>query len=385
MRVFACLLPLVVVTAAAPEPAAVDVLASDAETRWVAFELTQANQIRFAMMLDGKPVSAILDTGVSVSVLSRTYADQAKLRVRPGPVAVAIGGIVASGRVDTREIVVGALTRRDAHLATVTLPGAATGGAPVDLLVGRDLTEAYALDIDYDARRFRLLPSGRVPFRGSTAPLRIAGTWPSYVTEINVGAPRISRMVIDTGDGGAVTLRRPIWNLLAEANRATSTTLAYGIGGETVVDIAVIPEIRSGTVTARDVEVRIEPENGYAAAIGMNGRIGSGFLAGYRVLLDPGAGRMVLSPGRRADAPPLRSTSGLLLRPDADRLTVVHVMRGGPADVGGWHAGEQICSVDGAPTAPGSPLRWPVDRAGRTVRLGLCDGTVRTLRLRAFY
>ena len=40
-------------------------LAADAEQRWVPFTLTAGNQIRFAMTLDGQPVTAVLDTGVS--------------------------------------------------------------------------------------------------------------------------------------------------------------------------------------------------------------------------------------------------------------------------------------------------------------------------------
>ena len=379
------LLALPLLIAAAPEPATTDTLAPDAEARWVAFELTSANQIRFTAIVDGQPVSAILDTGLSTSLLSRSFVDRAKLRIKSGPAAVAIGGTVASGWVDVRELAIGALTRNRAQLVTATLPDAATGGAPVDLLVGRDLTQGYALDIDYDARRFRLLPSGRLPFRGSTAPLRIAGTWPGYVTEISVGAAPISRILIDTGDGGAVTLRRGVWNVLSEANAPTTSTIAFGIGGESVVDLAIVPALRSGTLTARGVETRIEPDTGYTHTIGMNGRIGSGFLAGYRVLLDPGAGRMVLSPGKHADAPPLRSTSGLVLRAEVDRLTVLHVMRGGPAEADGWHAGVQICRVDDAAITRDAPFRWPVDHPGRTVSLGLCDGTTRSLTLRAFY
>lgn len=379
------LLALPLLIAAAPEQVALDTLAPDAEARWVAFELTPANQIRFAAIVDGQPVSAILDTGVSTSLLSRSFVDRVKLRIKSGPAAVAIGGAVASGSVDVGQIRIGALTRNRAHLATATLPDAASGGTPVDLLVGRDVTQGYALDIDYDARRFRLLPSGRLPFRGSTAPLRIAGTWPGYVTELSVGTAHISRIVIDTGDGGAVTLRRAVWNALPEAKAPTTSTIAYGIGGASVVDLAIVPTINSGTLTARTVETRIEPDTGYTRAIGMNGRIGSGFLAGYRVLLDPGAGRMVLSPGKNADTPPLRSTSGLVLRAEADRLNVLHVMRGGPAEADGWRAGDQICRVDDAAIAPEAPLRWPIDRPGKTVRLGLCNGTTRILTLRNFY
>ncbi|WP_404367842.1 aspartyl protease family protein [Sphingomonas sp. MMS24-J45] len=379
------LLALPLLIAAAPQPAATDVLAPDAEARWIAFELTTANQIRFSAIVDGQPVSAILDTGVSMSLLSRNFVDRARLHITSGPAAIAIGGAVAGGSVNVGQIRIGALTRHLAHLATAPLPDAATGGTPVDLLVGRDVTQGYALDIDYDARRFRMLPSGRLPFRGSTAPLRIAGTWPGYVTEISIGAARITRILIDTGDGGAVTLRKGVWDALPEAKAPTTSTIAYGIGGPSEVDLAIVPALRSGTLTARTVETRIEPDTGYTRTIGMNGRIGSGFLAGYRVLVDPAAGRMVLSPGKHADAPPFRSTSGLVLRVEPDRLTVLHVMRGGPAEADGWRTGAQICRVDDAAITPDTPLRWPVDRPGRTVRLGLCDGTKKTLTLRHFY
>lgn len=383
MRALACLLPLLL--SAAPAPTSTDVLARDAETRWVDFELTPANQIRFAMTVDGRPVTAILDTGVSSSILSRGLADRMKLRVQPGTVATAIGGTVASGWVDLENLTFGALTRHRARLATAALPDAATGGMPVDLLVGRDLTEAIALDIDYDARRFRLLPSGRLPFGGSIAPLRISGTWPSYVTAVSIGDRRVARMVVDTGDGSAVTLTGRVWRSLAEAYGKTTTTIGYGIGGATVVDLAIVPALHIGTLAPQATEVRIEGSGGYSEAIGMNGRVGSGFLAGYRVLLDPAAGRMVLRPGNAADAPPVRSTSGLVLRRDGDRLTVVHVMRGGPAEGAGWRAGEQICRVDGNIVDRGDTLGWPVGPAGRTVRLGLCDGSERPLTLRAFY
>ncbi|MDH7975479.1 hypothetical protein QH494_25115, partial [Sphingomonas sp. AR_OL41] len=90
----------------------------------------------------------------------------------------------------------------------------------------------------------------------------------------------------------------------------------------------------------------------------------------------------------RAGAPPPRSTSGLLLRREGDRLSVVHVMRGGPAAATGWRAGEAICSVDGAiiGRVPGeAALSWPIGPPGRTVRLGLCDGPTRALTLRNFY
>ena len=64
-------------------------------------------------------------------------------------------------------------------------------------------------------------------------------------------------------------------------------------------------------------------------------------------------------------------------------------MQGSPASTTGWRDGDEICAVDGQPIAPdyaASPLaRWSVGAPGRTVRLGLCTGSVRALTLRRFY
>lgn len=372
-------------TTRAPATRALETGTIETGTPWVAFTLTPADQICFQAMVDGRAATAILDTGVSTSLLSRRFVDMAAMRVRRGHAALAIGGAVASGWVDPASVTIAAHTVRGPRLMTAPLPPATTGQAAIDLLVGSDLLADYALDIDYPAQRFRLLPSGTLPFAGSVAPLRIGGAWSSYVTDLAVGGRHISRMAIDTGDGGAITLTQAAWSALADTERPTSSTILYGVGGAMVVGLAIVPDVRSGTTPARTVEMRIEPPRGYTASIGMNGRIGSGFLRHYRVLLDPRAGRMVMLPDLSADAPPLRSTSGLILRRDTDRLTVLHVMRGGPAEAGGWQAGEQICAVDGLPVGADGNLHWPVDTAGRSVRLATCTGITRTLTLRAFY
>src|SRR3546814_16837455 len=82
--------------------------------------------------------------------------------------------------------------------------------------------------------------------------------------------------------------------------------------------------------TASDVEVRVERGGGFSQEVRAAGRIGASFLQRYRVLLDPGAGRMVLAPGRTATAPPLKSTSGLLVGSEGRRLDGLPVLSGTP-------------------------------------------------------
>jgi hypothetical protein len=369
-------------------------LAPDAEARWVAFDLTPGNQIRFTLTLDDRPVTAILDTGVSYSVLARKSVAVDPARVVANGQATAIGGAaggtVAIGWQPTRRLTIGGLTRTGGGVTVADLPALATGSArAVDMLVGRDVTGEQALDIDYANRRFRLIPSGRLPFVGALAPLAIAAARRVYESSVTIDGRRLSPMIVDTGDGSAITLAQRAARNARVDTLPTTSTISFGLAGETVSTLAILPAVTLGQQVVRNVEARVEPAGGFSETIGVAGRIGSGLLQHYRVLLDPAAGRMVLQPGPDANAAPLRSTSGLLVGLERDRLKVLHVMRNGPAAATGWQAGETICRIDGQPVTPDYPTttlaKWAIGAPGTKVTIGMCDGTTRTLTLARFY
>jgi len=394
MRALAAL--LLVLTAASPPlvvpgaiPAA-STLLPDSANRWVSFTLTPGNQVRFTATLNGRPVAAILDTGLSYSVLSRDFVRRAHVKVTQRGNATVIGGVVPIGWAATRTLSVGGLTRTGGEIAVADVPAlAAGGGDAIDLLVGPDLLSGYALDIDYPQHRFRLLPSGQLPFRGASAPLRTSPLTNVYLTDGRLAGQPLHPLVVDTGDGSMLTLAHGAWHRAEPHPPPMSTAVSYGLGGKIVTGLAIVPEFQLGELMARQVEVRIEPAGGFSDAVGAEGRVGTGFLQRYRVLLDPKAGRLVLTPGADADQPPIRSTSGLLLGLDGDRLRVVHVMARSPAADAGWKAGETICAIDGKPIpadyADNALSSWSVGAPGRTVALKLCDGAERKLTLRQFY
>ena len=394
MRVLAAL--LLVLTAAAPPPIApgatapVSTLLPDSAKRWVPFTLTPGNQVRFTATLDGAPVSAILDTGLSFSVLSRDFVRRLHIKVTQRGSATVIGGAVPIGWAAMNTISLGGLTRRGGEIAVADVPAlAAGGGDAIDLLVGPDLLAGYALDIDYPAHRFRLIPSGQLPFRGESAPLTTSPITNIYLTDGSLGRHALHPLVVDTGDGSMLTLSHAAWVAAEPAPPPMTSAISYGLGGSVVMGLAIVPALSLGDLTARQIEVRVEPPRGFSDAVGAQGRIGTGLLQRYRVLLDPRAGRMVFTPGPDADQPPVRSTSGLLLGLDKDRLRVVHVMRGSPAAAAGWRSGDLICSIDGKPIpadyADSALSSWSTGTPGRTVTLGLCDGATRSLTLRQFY
>ncbi|MEZ0494811.1 aspartyl protease family protein [Sphingomonas sp. IW22] len=388
------ILPLLLTTAAVPgaQTAGVNKLATDSESRWVAFDMTPGNQIRFDMLVDGTRASAILDTGVSASVASRLFATRAGLKLEPsrGERADAVGGAVPLGWARVNKLALGALDQPRTRLAVVDLSAIATGSArPVDLLIGSDVLSCCAIDIDYENRRFRLLPSGRMPFSGARAPLsRLPGTG-VFASAVKVGKAQFRPLIVDTGDGAALTLSRPSWTAARIRPRAVTTAIAFGLGGPIETEMTVLPDVQLGALPPLAVETRIEAKGGFSDQTQTAGRIGNGWFQRYRVLMDARAGHMVLKPGRGAADDPVRSTSGLLVGYDSGRLSVLHVMRGSPAAAGRWKAGDQICTVDGTPVPP--PDRgtvdtgWSAGASGRSVRFGMCDGTERRLTLRQFY
>ncbi len=359
-------------------------LSADSEARWVAFDLTPGNQIRFRTLLNGRWVDALLDTGVTDSAVSARFARAAGLKPLVSGRADAIGGSVPLAWTGIDRVEVGGLVRTGGRVAIIDADPRVTGNAPIDLFVGADLLAAHALEIDYDAQRFRLLPSGRLPFRGTTVPLRIADRSRLYLSEIDLGGRNLRPVIIDTGDGGMVSLTRSIWQASAPPSVRTTTAIGWGLGGAVESEVAVVHSLRLANLPTHEVELRVEPDTGFTARKGAAGRIGGGLLRRHRVLLDPGAGRMVLATGARADWPVTRSTSGLMVAQEADRLRVLHVMRGSPAAASGWRAGTDICAVDGMPAAD-APRDWATGTPGRRVRLTLCDGAERSLTLARFY
>lgn len=395
MRAFAPL--LLALTAFAPAPMvapgatpALKMLLPDSAARWVPFTLTPGNQIRFTAMLNGKPVNAILDTGLSYSVLSRAYVAKADIKVTQHGNATVIGGAVPIGWAATQSLALGGLSRRGGEITVADVPALAAGGSEaIDLLVGPDLLSGYALDIDYPARRFRLLSSGQLPFRGASGPLTTSPTTNIYLTNGSIAGHPLHPLVVDTGDGSMLTLAARAWRRVEPNPPRMTSAVSYGLGGKVVTGLAIIPEFDLGDLAARQIEVRVEDTGGFSDAVGAEGRIGTGFLQRYRVLLDPKAGRIVFAPGPDADHPPVRSTSGLLLGLEGDHLRVVHVMRNSPAAATGWHDGETICAVDGNPIPPdysdSALSAWSVGTPGRVVALKLCDGSIRHLTLQQFY
>lgn len=377
------MLALFALAAALQDP----VLAPDSEARWVPFELTASNQIRFTMEAGGRQVSAVLDTGISTTVVSRRFADNLGLKHIQSGRAAAIGGNIAVDVAEAPRFAFGGLSRTGGRVIVTDMPALASISA--EIFVGADLLACCALDIDYAARRFRILPSGRMPFTGDTAPLTRAPKTGVFLSEFSLGGRRLRPILVDTGDGSSLTLTKAAWATASPPGIRVTTTLGYGAGGAVVSETAILPSITLAGKATGESEIRIEAAGGFSQSASTAGRIGTGLLQRYRVLLDPRAGRMVLLPDPKAIQTQVRSTSGVLVNYTQGRLDIVHVMRGSPAEAAGFKAGEKICTADDVPVKTDveddGRIEWTIGTPGRTVRLGDCSGGERSITLANFY
>lgn len=367
-------------------------LAADAEARWVPFTLTSANHLRFAMTIDGVAAQALLDTGLNHSAVSREFARRAKLTIdtKDAAAGIALGGAIRVDWAPTKTVAFGALNRKGGRVAVIDLPKLlASASGDAEVLVGTDLIAPNAIDIDFANRRFRLLPSGRMPFAGTRVPMTLQAGSGLYLTEATLGKRRVRPLLVDTGDGGSLSVARSQWRAAAVKGARVTSTIAFGAGGVVDAGLTVTDKVTLGGVPTGPIELRIEGDGGFTKQVRVAGRIGTGLLLRYRVLLDPAAGQMVVMPNPTAPPAPLKSTSGLLLGYDRARLRVLHVMSGGPGAKAGWKTDELICAVDGKPVSltpdGGVDVRWGTDAPGRVVKLTLCDGAERSLTLANFY
>ncbi|URW75939.1 aspartyl protease family protein [Sphingomonas donggukensis] len=367
------------------------VLSADSERQWIAFDYTPGNQLAFRVTVNGRRAIALLDTGVNFSLVSTGFAAAAGLKSSARAEATAIGGAVPISWAAVESIGFGGLSRDGGRIGIADFGRLVSDTPePVDVLIGADLIADHAIDIDFDKRRFRMLPSGRMPFAGTTVAMRTGQRSGTFLVDLTIDRARLRPVMIDTGDGGFLSLSNEAWTAAQLSAARPTSTVAIGLGGMIESDLATLPAVGLGSLVARNVEARIERPGGYSAQTAIAGRIGSALLRRYRVLIDPRARRMVLAPGAEIDTVPAKSTSGIVASYERGALRVVHVMKNSPAAATGWKAGERICRIDGTPLPgdyPSSRLAtWPIDTPGRTVSLGLCDrGGERQLTLASFY
>jgi predicted aspartyl protease len=266
----------------------------------VALPVERASNVFFVRAtVNGQgPFSFTVDTGATLTVIDPSTARRAGLAVH------------AAGR---RHVGVGAdetdlLTTTGATIEIAGLPAfspprlyvvpvqanAHPLGHAVDGVLGTDVLRGYVVEFDYAASRVTL-SAPRGGRRGAAGDDGVAITLHGNVLvapatiALPDGAEVPSRLLLDTGSNGSLTLTTPFVRRHGLADRfpARRASAAIGINGMSISPVIQLQSIAFGAALIRGPDAALSKTGaGLHASTDFDGILGAELLRGFRVVID---------------------------------------------------------------------------------------------------
>lgn len=346
------------------------------------FALRLVNQKIFVpVRINGVEATGFLDTGVSSMVVDSAFA--ATAGIKPARQTLLTGWGIDQG-VD------------EADNVTLELPGIGVSGAsavimplvdlrrtigePFDVIVGRNLFDNFAVELDFDQARVRIssrkgfkppkpsLALGLKPSGGQlAAPVRVEGhkLWAA----VDLGASMPLSVPAAIADRMGLLTGRPV-----------SDQPATGVGGMQVCPVTMSRSIGIGPYSPPAPPAVVFQDLNHQAVLGLP------VFSRFRVWLDYGGRRMFLAPGASYWAPFDKNRVGLYTQVQSDGLAwVTHVSKGSPAEKAGFAVGDRLRRPGTGATSGMRVVRDPQITPGATLRYEMEDGAVRTLLAADYY
>jgi predicted aspartyl protease len=361
-----------------------------AAQQWIPLEATQTPFLIVSVVVNGKDVPSLLDTGAHTTTLDSALAKNLGMEVHPTGKMKGMGGSVEYGVTPLTSFELGAYRQRGGWVGVMDLRGInAASDHPVSALVGADFLAGIALQVDWDNRRIRVLPSGSGTLEGTAVPLRLLSLGDRLITAVSVNGQALDNAILDTGADGMSIRDSAFSKIGLDPKRLRLTTnMTSGIGGTRVSQYFRAEKVEFGGKRAERFPVQIKTSvfpdpRPFQALVGMD------LLQRFNFLMDAGEGHVIVAPRTTPTPLPAISTSGVQGTYSDDGFIAVHVMHGSPAATAGLRADDRICAVDGATIDAmwqnDERQYWSIDKPGRHVTLRLCDGRVMMLTLAEFY
>jgi hypothetical protein len=309
------------------------------------------------------PLSVILDSGSSISVVSPLVADRLGL-TSTGSVEAA--GI-AKGSNDTARLFSDGEFQcgdhgqvRVSHQQGVVLPIdyiSAQVGKPVDAIFGSNLFLHYIISVDYANQRVTFAPPGTsILATGSPISLQLIGN-DVYVEAALVGqdGKRISGLfLLDSGTAGSMILNRKFLEAhpgLIRPSGFVDSPTANAVGGAIHSKRVRLPVLDLGPFAFSNVVANVPNSSvGVLSDVRVAGFIGAEILARFTVTWDYSGSRMFLLPNKRLTESFDTDASGLHLTsvaPTYNAVIVDDVVPNSPGSQAGIKIGDTIVAVNG--------------------------------------
>ena len=334
------------------------------------------------VVINGDSAWLMLDTGLSRTGLDFGWAQN--VGIIPGPAPAPDAPAASTAVVDTIRLGELALGHYRVALYPLTGLSEASGRLQVGLL-GHDVLQHYAVEIDYRQRRVRLFDpvAYRYAGTGATVPFSADADLPLLSAQLEVRGrrPIPARLLLDTGASGlCLILTTPFAEQhgLGRVAPAIEAPIGTGLVGDLHGTIVRLQELRLGGVKVRSPTTGLGGEyKGFLARTDIDGVIGNSVFEGSRLIVDYAGRRAIVEPGPGDGSRCDFDMSGLRLAargPALAHIVVDYVIPGSPSAEAGIAVGDELLLIDGRGVAEGN-----LSDARKALR---ADGAVHRLVLR---
>jgi predicted aspartyl protease len=335
-----------------------------------------------------EPLSFILDTGASATVLNRTVAERLGLELHAGEDAKTGGGSAQTASATGITLWVGNVSLADITTVAIDLSGLQAGlGRPVDGILGYDIFRRYVVEIDYAANTVRLHEPAKYQYGGSgnVLPIVIEDQVPFAQVQVlsPTGKETDARVELDTGQTGALTLVKPYVDtkrLVAPRQPRVRIQTGAILSGRVAAEVVRMAGVRLGQFLITNPVVNVTPsEEGAGVSGGTVGLLGGEVLRRFRVIIDYSRSRIILEPNAQLDTPMEFDMSGMSLAAVASDPSVYRVrtlIEQSPATDAGVAVNDLLIAIDGTPVGAATlsdirqRFKVPSKRFGLTLKRG---------------
>jgi hypothetical protein len=316
---------------------------------WMRFEMPDFRRIIISGRINDVPAKILLDSGLGRFVIGKDLAATLGLREVGNVAALGVTGTVQGKAFEGVRITFDNLT---IHTATSELydfsPFAGAVNEPVSAILGRDLFDSLAVDIDFanfriafrDAHAKASLPDGfELPLRRDQFGLR------SLSVSVENRPPIQATLDLGSDIALAISPEYAAEQMLF-ADRKSSTSLSAGVAGREEGRVAVLTGLAIGNTLFQQVPFEVPDHWTFVnqAIVGMP------VLRRMRVIIDFPHDRISVLPDQKLLRQPFRKDrSGLGAMRLPDRLRIVLVAAGSPAAAAGLNVGDEIVAINDQP------------------------------------
>ncbi|MDQ2751685.1 MAG: aspartyl protease family protein, partial [Bacteroidota bacterium] len=223
-------------------------------------------------------------------------------------------------------------------------------GMKIDGIIGYSFLHRYVVAIDYEKSRLEILSKGFYKYpRGGYVLHPKFSTLPIQQISLKEKHDVVSSFYFDTGAGLCFLLSDKFADDSAvfKANKKMYPTLAQGLGGKAEMNVTTLKEVKIGPYKFRNVPTYIfnDPYNATSYPQ-VSGLIGNDLMRRFTVILNYTEREIFIKPNSFFRDSFDYSYTGLGIYMVENKIVVLDIMKGSPAEKAGLQLGDVIVSVN---------------------------------------